>query len=355
MRSVRSSTSVLVVVMTVLVAASLTGCGARGESKAPAVTSAWPRADSEKVVPKPASPPRWPLTGRDAPSAAAIRRRVVSVKIENSPGARPQTALNSADIVYETLAEGGITRFNVIFHSQNPKLIGPVRSARLSDTWIVPQYDALFFFSGASGFVTRALKKAGVPMLSEDAGVTRCYTRVSSRRSPHNLYLRGDLARQEGVRRGNPATQKLRPFAFERRAAESTVTVTSIDIPFSPHSRSTWTYDPARKVYLRQNNGIAHDDAASGQQVRARNVVVMWARMRSTGVPDKLGNATYDIVLGGKGRVSVFHDGRQWDGTWSADEDSPPVFRTDDGTLIKLAPGNSWLEVIPTNVNISLR
>ena len=355
MRAARLFTGVAAFLAVAMLVASITACSPRGERKAPTVTSSWPRADAEKVVPKPASPPRWPLTGRSAPNPAATRRRVISVKIENSPAARPQTALNSADVVYESLAEGGITRFNVLFHSQNPKLIGPVRSARLSDTWIVPQYNALFFFSGASGFVTRALRKAHVPMLSEDAGVTRCYTRVSTRSAPHNLYLKTELARQEGVRRGYPATQNLRSLVFERRSAQPTLTVTGIDIPFSSFNRSTWTYDPARKVYLRENNGVRHVDAATGQQVRARNVVVMWAKMRSTGVPDKLGNPTFDIVLGGKGRVSVFHDGRQWDGQWSATESSPPVFRADDGTLIRLALGNSWFEVIPTNANISLR
>ncbi len=342
-------------ILVVALVVSLSGCSKGAEDKTPTVTSAWPRADAERVVPKPATPPRWPLTGRDAPSAALTRRRVVSVKIENSPAARPQTALNSADVVYESLAEGGITRFNALFHSQDPTLIGPVRSARLSDAWVVPQYDALFFFSGASGFVTRALRRARVPMLSEDAGVTTCYTRTSARRAPHNLYLKADLARPEGVKRGYPATQNLRPFAFDRRTVEQTTTAIRIDIPFSPFSRSTWVYDPGRKVYARQNNGVPHVDAATGQQVRARNVVVMWAKMRSTGVPDKLGNATYDISLGGTGRVSVFHDGQKWDGTWTAGESAPPIFRADNGTLIRLAVGNSWFEVIPTNANITLK
>jgi len=324
------------------------------ETKPATVTSAWPRADAERVVPAPAEPPRWPLTGLDAPSAAAIKRRVLSVKVENSPEARPQTALNRADVVYESLAEGGITRFNAVFHSQNPKTIGPVRSARLSDTWVVPQYNALFFYSGASDFVTGRLKKAGLPLLSEDAGVTRVYERSSARPAPHDLYLKGNLAREEGHRRGYPVTQNLRPFAFERRTVQTTTTVTRIDIPFSGFNRTTWTYDPASKTYLRQTNGVRHNDAETGQQVRARNVVVMWAPMRSSGHPDKNGNPTYDIVLGGKNRTTVFHDGRQFDGVWSADQKSPPVFKTDDGTLIKLAPGNSWFEVIPTNINISL-
>jgi hypothetical protein len=344
---------VAAVATAVVFAASLVGCS---NNKSPAaVTSAWPIADAERTVPKPATPPRWPLTGLDAPSAAAIQTRVLSVKIENSAASRPQTALNRADLVYESLAEGGITRFNCLYQSQEPKTIGPVRSARLSDGWIVPQYNALFFFAGASTFVTNSLRKLGIPLLSQEQGINRPYVRSGSRPAPHNLFLKPDVAREEAKRLGYPTTQTLKPFAFVQRAMSATVTVTRIDIPFSPAQRTTWTYDPAKKIYLRENNGARHIDAETGQQVRARNVVVMWAPMRSTGHPDKFGSTTYDITLGGTNRASVFHDGQRWDGTWTADRKSPPVFRADDGTLIRLARGTSWFEVIPTNVNISLK
>ena len=108
------------------------------------VTSAWPEADSERTVPKPASLVRWPLTGLPAPDAAATRARAVGVKVENSPESRPQSGLDQADVVYETLTEGGITRFNAIFHSNACEVVGPVRSARLSDVYLMPQYQALF-------------------------------------------------------------------------------------------------------------------------------------------------------------------------------------------------------------------
>jgi len=343
----------MAVLTTLVLAGTLVACS--GRNTPASVTSAWPRADAEKTAPKPASPPRWPLTGLNAPNVASTQRRILSVKIENSPAARPQTALNRADVVYESLAEGGITRFNALFHSQEPEVVGPVRSARLSDGWIVPQYNALFFFSGASSFVISSLRKLSIPLFSQDQGIGRPYFRSSAKAAPHNLYLRPNVAREEARRLGYPTKQTLKPLAFERRTVSATPTVTRIDIPFSPAQRTTWTYDKAKKIYLRANNGVRHIDAETGQQVRARNVVVMWAQMRSSGHPDKLGNATFDIVLGGTNRASVFHDGRQWDGTWTADRKSPPVFKADDGTLIKLARGTSWFEVIPSNVNISLK
>ena len=276
--------------------------------------------------PKPASPPRWPLTGLSAPNATAIKRRVVSVKVENSPSARPQTGLNSADVVYESLAEGGITRFHAIFHSQNLKVIGPVRSA--------PNL----------GHLHRAAVQLAALLLARfglcdprTRGGTRADAQRTRRRHPplhaRRIQERAAQPLPEGARSRAPRgyvadTRPRRPFGHSRSIdapSKATVVVTSIDIPFSVANRSTWTYDRIHKVYLRQNNRVRHFDAATGQQVRARNVVVMWAKMRSTGVPDKLGNPTDHIALDGTGRASVFHDGQQFNGTWTAAKNSPPA------------------------------
>lgn len=320
------------------------------------LASAWPRADSERSVARPAEPPTWPLTGLPAPSAdAPAKTRIVSVKIENSPQARPQSGLQSADVVYESITEGGITRFNCMFHSTDPGEVGPVRSARLSDIYIVPQYDALFAFSGASGVVNAAVKAAGLQNLSQDVGVTYGYRRSSQRAAPHNLYLTLAKAREEGIKRGYPATQVLRPLQFERRATEGTPTVTQVTVPFSPANTSQWTWDPATDAYLRANNGKPHLDALTGKQISAKNVVVMWARMDATAKHDVAGSTTYDIILTGSNRATVFRNGMRFDGTWSATKDHPPVFTASDGTAIRLAPGNTWFEVVPTGVNITMQ
>ena len=351
----RPSAALLAVgLIAVLAIAPISGC-AKAEDKPKEVTSAWPVANFERRVPKPEGPPRWPLTGLTAPGADAIAKRVLSIKIENSPAARPQTGLQSADVVYESLAEGGITRFNALFHSQLPDDIGPVRSARLSDLWIVPQYGALFFFSGASTYVNGRVKQAGVPNLSQDAGVSYPYYRSSQRAAPHNLFIKGERAVEEGIKRGYPATQSLRGFTFDYRKSDATPTVTVIDIPFSQANRVKWTYDVESRTYKRDNNGKAHTDAKTGKQLEAKNVVVMWAPMKFSGHRDVSGNETYDIELSGQNQVSVFREGQRFDGMWYADKQNPPVFKNSDGTVIRLSPGNTWFQVIPTNVNISMQ
>ena len=104
---------------------SASGCGGK---QLPKLSSAWPTASAERVVPKPPTPPRWPLTGLPHRAPRPTKRRALSIKIENSDAARPQTGLQSADVVYEEVTEGGITRFNAIFQSKLPKVVGPVRS-----------------------------------------------------------------------------------------------------------------------------------------------------------------------------------------------------------------------------------
>jgi hypothetical protein len=319
------------------------------------IVSYWPKAERERVVTKPVVPPQWPLTGLAAPDADALKQRIISVKIENSPAARPQTNLQPADVVYESIAEGGVTRFNAMFHSLLPEDAGPVRSARLADVQIVPQYGALFVFSGASTTVNSAIRKASIENLSEDAGVSYPYYRSTQRAAPHNLFVVFSKAREEAKRRGMPVTRENKGLVFDTRAStEETPTVTGIDIPFSQANRVRWTYDADSNAYLRENNGKAHTDRATGKQITATNVVVLWAK-HDAASRDKFGSVTYRIVLNGTGRCSVFRNGQRYDGTWEAGADAPPTFKAEDGTQIKLTPGNTWMQVVQTTVNITMK
>lgn len=341
-------------VFVLTIAAAAVAILAAGCSRPPAqVTSVWPVGERERVVPQPAPALRWPYTGLDAPDAGSIRKRPLSVKIENSSAARPQVGLNSADVVYETIAEGGITRFNCIFHSKVPKTLGPVRSARLSDLWVVPQYDGLFFFSGASGSVLSKVRRADLPNLSHGV-VGRPYSRASDRSAPHNLMLDTKKAYEEAAKKKHALEVDLDRLAFERRSAEATPAVTRIDIPFSQANRVRWEYDSEGDRYLRWNNGAVHKDRASGKQVRATNVVVMWAKY-TVASKDMVGSVTYDIRLGGEGRATIFKNGGRYDVTWKAERSSPPKFFDAEGAPVRLARGTTWFQVIPLDGRIDMK
>lgn len=345
---------ILLIGLALTAALGLFGC--KSETPNNTITSAWPKADAERVVEEPPTPQRWPFTGREvaAEEAENLTRRPMSVKIENSGAARPQTGLNSADVVYETIAEGGITRFNAIFHSKVPKTLGPVRSARLSDQWVVSQYDGMLFFSGRSASVGSVLSKRKIPVL-EHGRVPRAYHRVSSRSAPHNLMLDTAKGFEEAEKKNHRMTSEAKPLEFDFTGSEvTTPNAEVINIPFSNYNKVKWEWDADAGRFLRWNSGNVHKDAASGNQVSAQNVVVLWADYKEAR-RDKVGSVTWDINLGGEGKVSVFKNGARFDGTWTADRTTPPTFKDADGNPIRLSVGRTWFQVVPKDVKISVK
>jgi hypothetical protein len=331
-------------------AAALAGCRA-----ANVIEAVWPKAASERTVPQPPAPPKWPLTGLDAPDEAATRIRVVSVKIENSPAARPQSGLDQADIVYETVTEGGITRFNAFYQSKSPELVGPVRSARLSDTYIVPQYHALFAHCGGDSALRAELADKSRFDDVDQFFNPAAYWRGGGRSAPHDLMTDISKVREQGVGpRGYAAELVITGLAFKKAPPSGAPTCTLVTVPFSQGNSVTWAYDATTRAYARSINGKPHADRESKRQYTATNVLVLWAKVRNVKTT-KWGSPWVEIQLNGSGRASVFRDGLRVDGTWSTAGKEPPAFKAADGTTIKLAPGQTWFQVIANDQNISFK
>jgi len=315
-------------------------------------STAYPAVSTEPTISKPAVPIVWPYTGLKAPSAQAITKRPISVKIENSDSARPQEGLNAADIVYETMVEGGITRFNCIFQSKLPKELGPVRSARLSDIWIVPQYGTMLYFSGANSQVAARIRNRGIENMSQSKAPS-LYHRISFKAAPHNLYMSTRNAYKLAGEKEFSTTFDGKGLDFGTPSSEATKTATTIKIPFSYYAKITWKYDASANTYLRSNNGVVHKDGATGKQVKATNIVVLWAKYTAQTKLDHAGSVTYDVALGGSGKASIFKDGTRTDVTWKADKNTPPRFIDKKGNTVKLNPGKTWFEV--PNIGIKIK
>src|SRR3954469_5369626 len=166
----------------VALAAVLTSCASFADTVAgPATTTTSAAAETTPPPPPPPPPVLWPLTGVVAPGP--LDRPALAVKIENSVDARPQTGLNAADVVWEEVVEGGITRFVAVYQSVVPPEIGPVRSVRPMDPAIAAPLHGLMAFSGGQQQYVDALAAAGLQVLSQDNGSGGFY-RSSDRSAP---------------------------------------------------------------------------------------------------------------------------------------------------------------------------
>lgn len=332
-----------VALLGVLLIAGCAGTGASGDE--------YPAVGIEPTVSEPPVPILWPYTGLEAESPDDIMRRPISVKIENHGEARPQTGLNQADIVYETIAEGGITRFNCVYQSTIPARLGPVRSARLSDMWLVPQYDGLFFFSGANDQVLGRISSDDLDDMSHSAA-SSLYKRSSDRSAPHNLYLETEGLYDIAEDKGFPITSVLESLEFNQvEFISAAPNGTSLTVPISNYVTIVWKWNAATGMYERYHSSTPHKDS-DGSPIAAKNVVVMWAKYTAQPELNK-GSITYDIGLGGTGQASIFVGGQRIDGTWEAERNAPPKFKDASGNPILLNPGNTWFEVPPLDIQIT--
>jgi hypothetical protein len=235
-------------------------------------------------------------------------RRPIAVMIDNHPDARPQAGISVADVVYEALAEGGITRFLAFFMTNPAEMVGPVRSARHYFVHWADEYDSIFINCGSSPQGFEALSATGIANIDEAAG-SPGFWRGRERAAPHNLYTSTANLRAEANRRG--LREDLGSFAglaFETDAAlaqgEDALGL-SLQYPYG--YEVSWRYDAEANDYLRFYNGRPHVDLGTGDQVRAVNIVVLHMGNWTIAGDDK---GRQDFVQTGSGEALFFMDGR---------------------------------------------
>ena len=281
------------------------------------------------------APGHLPLTGLpgDVPN-----RPAAVVKVDNGRPARPQTGLNSADIVVEEEVEGGVTRFAAVFHSTSTA-VGPVRSSRTTDIGIINGFGSpLLLYSGANA-VTDTLIRKQPTVQNRSAATSSGYWRSSSRRAPSNLY--SDTGSHWASATGGPP-----PAQFSYRSDGDPVGGVedgSLTVAYRA-SHAGWSWDGIQ--WLRTQGGAAHT-TASGSQISAANVVVVEAREVATGMVDSSGATVPEFVFVGEGKATVFTAGKRIEGIWNRPTlASAATLTTGDGSVIKLTPGRTWIELI---------
>ena len=311
------------------------------------------------------------------------QHRPLGVMIENHEDARPQSGLSLADIVYEAIAEGGITRFLSVFYCQPAKEIGPIRSARTYFLDFISEYGSNPLYAHVGGANTPGPADAlsqieeygwanfndlnqfsvGFPTFWRD------YDRLGHpAATEHTMYSktetlwkfaadnRGLNAKDED---GTPWAKGFVQYSFKDDAAVSQRPESqSIKLEFwtrDPAYVVDWMYDPATNMYKRSNGGVAHVDRNTNKQLTTKNIVVL--TMEESHANDGYENNVhllYDTISSGE--ANVFMDGKQIVGTWSKDSRTSRTMLFDsNGSQIKLDRGKIWFEILPTDGVITVK
>jgi hypothetical protein len=304
------------------------------------------------------------------------KHRPLGVMIENHENARPQSGLSSADVIYEAVAEGGITRFLAIYHCQAPSQVGPVRSARTYYLDFISEYGVYPLYAHVGGANTPGPANAlgqiddygwegyndlnqfsiGFPTFWRD------YNRLGhATATEHTMYSTTDklwaYAKTRGLtnvdKDGDSWDQDYAPYQFKDDAsANDRAKTQTLHLEFwSSDSRYfiDWKYDPQTNLYHRVNGGSPLMDRNNNKQLTTKNIVVLFMR-------ESVANDGYDagqhLLYGtkGKGSALILMDGKQIKGSWAKSGREGKTILTDSkGNEIELNRGKIWFEILPTD------
>lgn len=305
-----------------------------------------PKFEATKPAPKPKPAPETiyysPLTGEKVASEAATKQTVTAIMIENSPEARPQSGLKQSGIVYEAIAEGGITRFLTLHQQDKPQLIGPVRSLRMYYVdWLAP-YNASVAHVGGSAAALTEIRNGNYRDIDQffNGG---SYWRSTDRYAPHNVYTSFERLDALNQAKGY-TTSSFTGFSRTDGKPSDTPNATHVAINFSgPLFNTTYTYDKASNTYARFQAGAPHLDREDGQ-ITPSVVIAMKVDM-SLVMEDGYRES---ITTTGSGNAIIFQNGTATEATWhKADRTTNLTFTDAAGTDIPLNRGQTWIAAVP--------
>jgi hypothetical protein len=293
-----------------------------------------------------------PYTGLPISADAAVRKALL-VKIANTVEVRPQSGLNSADVVVEHLSEGSITRFTALFLTNDVKKIGSVRSCRLIDLELPVMFDAALVCSGTSPGVKQLMRKSyaftnNLTMISDFGPFecARCPMYRTSGAAPHNLFANTANAWTELTKRGVNIGSRFASWVFNSQPGAEGRATQQVDIGYKSGVVG-WRYEGGK--WVRSLSGRTQNDANTGKPLAFDNVVVVLANHVTTLIQeDVTGARSIEIQVWGEGPVRIFRDGREYGGTWKRNANLGNFeFFDPSGKPIPLKPGNTWIQMVP--------
>jgi hypothetical protein len=304
------------------------------------------------------------LLGDDDPAEEAVlpllgttgevpQRAALAVKIDNTDSGRPPTGLVEADVVFTEMVEGGLTRLLAVYHSEDPETVGPVRSARSTDLFILPELGRpLFAWSGANPTFAAAVEAADIL----DVGLAAspdAYRRDPGRPAPYNVYAETAQLR-EGAADDAGASTPPQPI-FVYRDPDAPLSGPGVEQVTGFRTTDTgplatqivWEWDPDTEVWVRSQDGTPHTDS-DDEQIQAANVIIQETPYRDSGLRDSAGAVVPEAEAVGEGDLWLLSDGQAIRGRWHKPApDTATTYVDPDGEPLRLTPGRTWVELLP--------
>ncbi|WP_137791375.1 DUF3048 domain-containing protein [Bacillus sp. E(2018)] len=287
----------------------------------------------------------YPLTGLG--TNEEVDHQAVSVMVNNHPKARPQSGLHKADIVYEVLAEGELTRFLAIFQSEMPEVVGPVRSARDYYIELSRGYNALFVAHGFSPEAKEILDSGTIDHLNGMDYDGILFNRADFRKAPHNSYITYENIQKGMEKIGAEQSDHLDMLAFlTSKSAKAIEGASAKDIQISYAGGETvgFTYSIKKKTYARSSNNDPTIDRETETPITVSNVFIVEAAHR---VIDDAGRREINLTSGGD--AILIQNGVAQNISWK-NEDGRIV--PDGGAFV---PGKTWINIVPSGMTDSVK
>ncbi|WP_223702099.1 DUF3048 domain-containing protein [Sutcliffiella deserti] len=330
----------------------LAGCSANTDDTATeqnqTVTETTPESSEEPAEPKETEQQKevYPLTGTRGETT--LDRRPFAVIINNDIKARPQSGLHKADVVYEVLAEGDITRLVAIFQSEiPPDTIGPVRSARSYNVDLAKGFDPVFVFHGWSPGAKTKIEAGeidGVNGLSYDGTL---FKRASFRKAPHNSYITHENIIKGANQLNYEIEADIPPLTFKQEADSVEGEATEyVKLSYSSRiaTQVEYKFDEANANYVRYSGQEKNIDLDSSEEIIAHNIFIVETSHR---VVDDVGRRDIDLTSGGRG--ILIREGVRQEVDWKEVDGRILPFKNEQP--VPFTPGKTWIQIIP-NLNI---
>ena len=292
--------------------------------------------------------PKLPLVKEPAKNfftgLAGENKQILVVKIDDTNAAHPQIGVESADVVYVEQVEGGLTRLAAIYTSKLPPLIGPIRSARISDIELLAQFGRVgFAYSGAQSKMRPVIAAANLENLSAERNPPSIYGKDPDRPGPVDMILKPDLLLERA--NANPkirietATASVFPFG-DAPKGETNTAVAKVKWPSAKYELRWDSTNEKWLIYFNEKPNMA----ANGEHLYADTAIIQIVSITPSIYGDKFGEITPFSKTTGSGKAVMLRDGFSYQISWQRNlETDVTTWKSADGGIANFKPGRTWI------------